>query len=196
MSNTISQAPGWILHRPATMTQLVAFFGGFLDGTFRPVKDVVAQFVRESRYGPHTGILYFSWFHAWCSNFARREIAAQVQNAGLPRLAIVGHSYGAHSAHKLALRLNLPVDVLVTIDGVSWEGKLLRCQRPAAVKNWINVYKKGIRHSSDVVALVGGHWGSTSAADHNIHVPQTTHAEFGKMFREAEHAMKELMGLA
>lgn len=184
------------LHRPSNMTHLIAFFGGFFDETFKPVKEAVEAYVSQNRFGSSTGIIYFSWSDAaFWTDFAEKKLREIVPGSNLRGFSIVGHSYGAHSARKIAGNLNLAIDALVTIDGVSWESSLFWFSKPKSAKKWINAYASGVGDASDVIAFFGGHWGSESGADLNIEVPKATHAMFHRMFTTTENQMKSAMNL-
>lgn len=186
----------WYLYRPSSMTHMLVFFGGFFDGTFKPVLNAVSHYKANHWFGKTTGLLYFSWSHAaWWSDFAEKKIKEVIPGSNLSGLGIIGHSYGAHSAHKVAGRVNLAIDALVTVDGVSWGSKLLSLPKPKSVRTWINTYEKWIGDFSDLVAFFGGHWGSEAGADSNIVVPKVTHAEFHKMLVPAIAGMKSAMNL-
>jgi pimeloyl-ACP methyl ester carboxylesterase len=181
---------------PSGMSRLVVFFGGFFDETFQPVKRFVDQAIGSQRYGVDTGIYYFSWSDAaWWSDFAQEKIGEIVSRSEVDSLALVGHSYGGHSASKVARGLGLDIDVLVTVDAVSWESGLFWFSKPSRVDRWINAYCGGVGDVSDLVAVAGGHWGHESGADRNIKVPGATHAQFTKMFLVAEKPLEAAIGL-
>jgi pimeloyl-ACP methyl ester carboxylesterase len=107
---------------------------------------------------PQVPFRRFEWFQG---GSLARHVQAQPDGA---RIRVLGHSWGADAAARLAARLGQagrPLDLLVTIDPVSRRvDDTFLAQVRAGARRWFNVNATGGGgyHPSDTVAWVGGAW--------------------------------------
>ena len=141
----------------ATGPVVLVFVGGAGDNRLNGgVRTYVDRSFRQAF--PRSRFERLDWFHA---GPLARLVQAQPTTA---RIRVVGHSWGADTAARLAARLGEAgrrLDLLVTIDPVGRrvDDAFLRRVRAGAVR-WFNVNATGgaAYHPSDTVAWVGGAW--------------------------------------
>ena len=146
----------------------VVFIGGALDDWNHNLQRVFCAY--DARW-ERTRKLYY--LHTADTDGLRREVLAQA--AGGP-IVLVGHSYGADAAYRLAQALaeEDSVDLLLTLDPVSTFGEARAVPRPAGVRRWINVrVGSGVGLSScGIVGALGGAWAAQTAADLDLRFPR------------------------
>jgi pimeloyl-ACP methyl ester carboxylesterase len=162
------------------INSVLIFFGGAADESFGHL--VLDEVARYKKGGTFAGaeLHYLPWDSAafWSSEAAELVQAQQGKTVGL-----IGHSYGGHSAYKMAAEAGIKITYLATIDAVSWESKVRWDDKPSRVKNWRNVWVDGIGDYTDVVASAGGHWGKRRGAKNVKAAKGLTHADFAPIFR-------------
>lgn len=181
------------------MENLIVFFGGANDSVHKNAKGFVERLIKSKRYGSFTGIIYQPWTSAafWTNDGKIGQINKLLKNLSVQNVILVGHSYGGHSARKVAnLIKHHKVDLLITIDGVSWESKLFWFHKPTNVKYWANVYCPTVSEKinsfnfdidgSDLVSEIGGHWSIQISADFNLSIPHAYHNRFEYMYLMVE----------
>ena len=154
------------------------FIGGFFDATYKTVKSYF-----DNHKSDFSNPIYFSYD-------ARREIRQYI--AGLPTntvINLIGHSYGGDTAAIMAVRCGKPINLLITIDPVSWVG-INSIFGPsystltAHAAKWIDVNATGggIFEGGNLPAGVGGAWntGPSKSATIYYEVPKV-HADFEGM---------------
>lgn len=83
-------------------------------------------------------------------------------------IVLIGHSYGGDTAWNVADSITRNIDLLVTLDPVSWLSNIIG-SKPGKVRKWINVYADQDGYSwNDFIADLGGQWGIEDSADVNI----------------------------
>ena len=140
---------------------LVVFVGGFMDGIFCCMLKLAKEYCKLN---PHQDV----WYATHDSAKQIHKIIKSYNNAG-KKIALLGHSWGGDSAaHILSKNKDIHVDMLVTLDPVSKKGP------PSKEENmglWVNVfvdYDVSSSHHSNLLAKIGGPWGSVPSADMNI----------------------------
>ncbi len=173
---------------------LVIFIGGAMDDIYRPLYNGVFVPYRL-RYANNQDTAYTT--HA---SIDLAIAAIKYWHDAGQKICMVGHSWGGKSVLKIARRLeqktSVKIDLLITLDPVS-RRILGACKqtKPTIVNEWVNVfidYKKASMEYSNVVARLGGPWGSCTHADTNIMLSydefgiEITHAMAARMFEEVE----------
>ncbi len=139
-------------------------------------------------------------------NFVHHDYQNIIQTLGQAQsryrgIALIGHSYGGDTAMTVVRRSGIKLDLVVTLDAVSRRGYLQHLpffrgasRKPANLYRWINVYVPFSTEKSNLVALVGGHWGHEPCADQNIRCGELVHSEADGMFKEMLHRVPAFLG--
>ncbi|MGH6924048.1 MAG: alpha/beta fold hydrolase [Propylenella sp.] len=107
------------------------FIGGFLDASITTnVKEFQAQYAETYRERRST-------YLAHSQEKAILDAMKQARQPGEP-LNIIGHSWGATTAARIAMRSGIAVDNLITVDAVVSRPPALG-PKPDSVRNWINI---------------------------------------------------------
>ena len=160
---------------PTSLRPLLLLLGGFLDGRLGNAYSLVARWPQE------LAVDFF--FREHPEGAAARRLVELYVRKGLP-VILMGHSWGADAAvNAVARRLDVPIDLLVTLDPVSRKGPPAQL---AHVRHWINVYVDyacaSWRVPSYIVARLGGPWGPVLAAHENYRAsPQVSHDDVGAL---------------
>jgi RHS repeat-associated protein len=107
-------------------------------------------------------------------------------------ITIIGHSWGADTALDVANNVDAGISQLVTVDGVSRDGKKNE-EKPENVNIWTNVYQPNdVGTLDNTVANVGGHWGEAGNADENVAAgDEMTHGMAGNLFDLTDTAVSD-----
>ena len=154
---------------PGGTGAIVVFVGGLWDGWNRNLLKVYCAYDAE---GEGTRKLYFA--HNDDLESMRDRIARARAERAAP-VVLVGHSYGAATAHRVADSLGVAggIDLLVTLDPVSGRWERRAAPRPRTVARWINVRvgsSPGLS-SCGLAGAIGGAWGAQTAADLELRFP-------------------------
>jgi hypothetical protein len=178
----------------------MAFFGGAGDGPGLFHSAIVKD---EAKYGfedpSKIGLgeyeidkesKYLEWSDAAFGRDKAKNTLAYLESQCLAYpVVFVCHSYGCEAAlHTIKKMKDTHVTHLITLDGVSWMSKLRNENRPANVAEWTNVYVSGFSDLSDVIAVVGGHWGERDGATRNLEARSEegfSHGGFKRLWRKA-----------
>jgi RHS repeat-associated protein len=154
----------------------VVFVGGANDARSGIVRDVYNLF---KQWNPTLKSAYFSWNN-------RKAIINYLKAAGSDPIQLIGHSYGADTAAKIAADapslLNRTINLLMTVDPVGRGGvsnKLFE-RVAAGTDRWVNITASPSNSDgSDVIANLGGRWPSSANnyADASFNF-DTNHADF------------------
>ena len=166
--------------------KMILFFGGAADGTFHNVKQPFQAWTSNNYFGAGTTAKYFSHMDkSSAMKFVHENLAAD------GKLVLVGHSYGGDMAYLVARDTTAQaVECLVTVDPVSrWTFNIAK---PAKVKKWINIWVKGFQDHTDLIAVVGGHWGEVQGAE-NYKVSDASHAQFATLLQPHLATIRNLL---
>jgi len=173
------------------ITRHVLLFGGFFDsaigslGGNSPVESVAPLL---SSVWPDVSVRYFTHDEQGAGIAYIQSILAA---PGDHRFAIVGHSYGGDTGYLVARDAAAHISCLLTVDAVSrWTFSI---SKPSNVSRWINVYVDGIQDPSDIIAILGGHWGAVGGAE-NHGVDNLSHAAFYEMARPYLPEVRQSLG--
>ena len=164
---------------------LIVFIGGYCDGATRRFYNTALKYrdgfasdpdfrVSQDRLAK-AGVPSGSGVGAYQDVYYRPHTSRSdllllmaIYHAAGQKIALVGHSWGAATAYKLALRSPAPVEFLATLDPVSIF-PLGKKFKPAKVLRWVNVrvdFKRvDMRNSSNLTAWIGRPWGFNNEAD-------------------------------
>lgn len=171
---------------------IVLFIGGGSD-TKQGRMNVIQEKWQETR--PHATSHYFSWM----AGELQPAIAIAKHRERRPngKILIVGHSYGGHSAYRIAswwMPDDQVVALLGTLDPVG-RAVLRRhngtIHRPPGVAKWLNV----VASESGWIADAGGVWGVQSNASDNIHY-EGEHGDAMQMFNRILPTITKIVGKA
>lgn len=107
-----------------------------------------------------------------------------------PSLNLIGHSWGANAViNALIPRLHLPLNLVITLDPVSYQGPPK--QRPAQILHWCNVYvdykQSDLFNNSNLIARIGHPWQRVEQADVNIMAPKNlNHAQAWQLLQNLD----------
>lgn len=145
---------------------LVMFVGGAMDMEYKPMYRVFEEYDPANEHNQDIGYV------TWQRGNQLKVIALHWLMQG-QKVVLVGHSFGARTAHKVSKELSdmgEEVELLVTLDPVYKRGPQ---PKPDKVKTWLNVYvdydkaEKGSLGSANNIALRGGPWQNCPSADTN-----------------------------
>lgn len=169
-----------------TLIKAVLFFGGGGDATYENVQGPFEQYQAQQAFGTDVELHYFSWTN---KSGALSTLAAYKAQTDDLRVALVGHSYGGDTAYLVARDAGVPIRCLVKVDAASWF--TFRIRKPTGVRRWINVWIVGLKNFTDVIAVLGGHWGEmTGAENHSVQASSSNfHGNFAGLFAPWEEAV-------
>jgi pimeloyl-ACP methyl ester carboxylesterase len=143
---------------------LVIFMGGAGDSAIK----IMFKVAKEYQENHHA---YQDVYYRTHSSGAHVIKLVETYHAAGRKVAVIGHSWGGSSAvHAVALKTDIPIDILATLDPV---GRFQRKPpaKPSGVSRFINVYinyaKADLINIPNFVARVGGAWESVPCADEN-----------------------------
>ena len=108
---------------------------------------------------------------------------AFIEKSNHSPIVIVGHSLGAHTAYKIASKMD--VSLLVTLDGVSFFGHGSHIPHPGANVRWIDIDAPGLFAGNGI----GPDWDGQNNADVSESV-DASHYDVEKMFEPAKEYVR------
>ena len=162
----------------------VVFVGGAGDSTLS--YNVYSVYQRFMQLNPSIVTKYFSWDQT-------DNIVAYLKTVGNAPITLIGHSYGADTAAKVAAfameTLHRTINLLVTVDPVSRFGltEHMFARIAAGTDRWVNITAMPeTPNRSDLVAAIGGKWpASANAYADDSYTYNTNHNDFEGMLNAA-----------
>lgn len=169
---------------------LVVFIGGCGDSIYQPLlNSVFAPYEKAYGHGINRrqDVSYSEHGVGNVPPLLKRWFKAN------QKIVLVGHSWGGNSAYKLALEhSNIPIELLVTLDPVSYSSQHIK---PKNVKRWINSYvqydvKSVVKDlfgnistikNGNPIALLGHPWEYREGADKNFIVNKNKNGTLNKI---------------
>ena len=150
---------------------LVMFVGGAFDGSYSypSIYKTVSGGLFPKYYSENNevqDVCYSTW-----KSSVSLDIIRAWSEAG-QKICLIGHSWGGDTALEIAEKLSeegVEIDLLCTIDPVSFDVIYGGIQKPTGVKNWINISvdynHDSLSNFANIPAITGGFWGDHTMAD-------------------------------
>jgi len=170
--------------------KLLVFIGGAMDGYSHALKSVYEKVTKQLAGSP-IDTKYFYWTGETRlpkGPIGETQIAKQIISHGADEVAIVGHSYGGDTAHKvcelLSWTTSKKIKLLVTLDPVSTKAFIpfYTISKPANVGYWLNVWTDDSGGFNNNIAEVGGRWDKQPNANYNYLSKKTDHGDAHAFF--------------
>jgi len=179
LSFAISTAAGNIAYPGETLQlgseanpHLLILVGGALDRVGHKSMYKTAKAVAKTAYYAPVTVLYLTWEQVPEIHLAIRRHRAAYPTA---RIVLVGHSWGSDTVIRVGSVQNPPIDLAVTLDGVSTIPRLTPLEQ-GSIKKWVNAYGR-----ISLWTLVGK-WGEQPLASKNMRV-MAGHSDVRKMYK-------------
>jgi len=151
---------------------LLIMVGGALDRVGHKSMYKTAKAVTKTSYYSPVTVLYLTWEQVPEINLA---ISRHRRAYPTTRIVLVGHSWGSDTVIRVGSIQNPPIDLAVTLDGVSTIPRLSPLKQ-GSIKRWVNAYGR-----ISLWTLVGK-WGKQPLAAVNMRVG-AGHSDVRKLYK-------------
>ena len=156
----------------AVSPPLLILVGGALDRHGHKSMYNTAKAVSKTPYYAPVTVLYLTWEQV---SQIKLAITRHRNKHPAARVVLVGHSWGADTVIRVASEQDPPIELAVTLDGVSSIPRLTDLKQ-GSIKKWVNAYGR-----ISLWTLVGK-WGEQPLASVNRLVP-AAHSEVRKLYK-------------